>query len=581
MKTETGEKGHSASRNTARAVRTYRWILVAILLVAAVLRLWGLGTSPGWFLDEGTYFDVARNLLHGKRQVGQMAVTFAAPHMTAPPAWFLAEAAWMAVFGQTMTAFRWLVALCGVACVGLTAGIGRRLGGWKAGLWAAGFLAVAPRAVLYSRLAIPYTPATTAALIWIGSMLVWESGGSPRRRGFFLVAGCLAAALSPLTLYYGAVVIPAGLVWAAAAWVGWKRGRRRRSPWPLLLPPVCATVALGSFLAYGWIAWGEAFRLDFRALRANVAPAPPATFLRHWIGYLFHWTTYSGPVEWVRGVLPFFGFAGLFFLRRRAASLAVGATGFAFALIVLRRLDATVAFVDYPMMTVFPFLCLGLGMLAGRRIWGLFGRGRSRQRTARNGEESRSPLSRGAIGKLVVAGGVGVLLAGYSFVALGSGWKKPNPPTTAFGMIPSLADARAAAERASAFVLNREKGNGAQGLVLASTNLWPLLTVPHGDISQLMAARGRGSGFYKYDCAAEASKALREERIGAVIEGPFTEWRRRPVYTNENHLPPGSPWIDLAHTIDEFHRTWPVAFQAGDYTVRVPPAPSRTKTPAK
>lgn len=569
----------SASASTKGATRSRRWAwgLTAILLVAAMTRLWGVGSSPGWFLDEGTYFDVARNLLHGKRLVGQMEVTFAAPHMTAPPAWFAAEALWMGVFGETMTAFRWLVALCGVACVGLTAAIGRRLGGWKAGLWAAAFLAVAPRAILYSRMAIAYTPATMLALLWFWAMLRWESSRAPSRKSAFLILSGVAAALLPLTLYYGIVVVPAGLIWAAAAWLSQRRSRRgnavpsimrSRKPLGLLLPPLCGAAALGGFLLYGWLAWGDAFRVDLRALGANASPASIAVQFRHWWEFLVHWTSYPDGLDLALGIVPLLGFAGLLFLRRGANSLALAAMAYGFTHVVLRRGDSMVAFIDYPMTPVLPFVCLGLGMLAGRPVGRLFARLIEPRRRAGTGSHR---TVRGGWGRLAAAVAVWAAMAMYSGLSLSTGWTKPNPPTLSFGMIPSLADARAAADRAMELARQSADDDEEPALILASTDLWPLLTMPHSDVNQLMAARGKGSGFYDYDCAGQTTRALREERIAVFIEGPYTELRRQPAYDNPHKLEETNPWIQLARAIDEFHRTWPVLFEAGPYKVRVPP----------
>jgi len=554
------------------------WTLVAILIVAAVLRFQHIGTSPGWFVDEGTYFDVTRNLMEGRRQVGQMEVTFAAPHMTAPPLWFLAEAAWMSVWGQSMTAFRALVALCGVACVALVAGIGRRLGGWPVGLWAAAFLAVAPRAVLFSRMAIPYTPGMTAALVWLWAGMKAESGLSPSRRTAWLALSCLAAALAPLTLYYGVILVPAGLLWAGAAWMGRRRGRHREPVLSLLIPPLCAALSLGGFLLAGWVVWGESFRTDLQALRAVAAPAPLADQARHWATYLVQWGDYGGVVERLRGALPILGFSGLLLLRRRAASMAVAAAGFGFAHIVLRRSDAIVHFIDYPMMPVFPFLCLGLGALVSRRPVALLRR--LRQFRGKSGGWRRAPMHPGANWIPAIGGTLLIVcLAGYTVLALASGWTHPNPPTLSFGMIPSLRDARAAAEWAN----DRLTTSGVvttPTLIVASSNLWPLLHVPHSDINQLMAARGQGSGFYHYDCLGETSAALREEHIAVFIEGPFTELRRLGVHYNPYKMPDSDPWIILSKTLHRVHQTWPSALRAGDYTVRVPPGGAFSLSPS-
>ena len=540
-----------------------------ILTIAAFLRLYNLEAAPGWFLDEGLYFDVARNLRDGERLAGQMEVTFASPYMTAPPVWFLAEAIWMGVFGETMTSFRLFTALCGVVCVGLVAGITRRLANPQAGLWAAAFLAVAPRAVLYSRMAIPYTPAATLLLLWIFATLQTEQHTNRAfKRALWFGVAILAAILAPLTLYYAVALIPAALIWRIAK--GYQRFRRAKQkqseqppksnstivptkrlfPTTLLFSAICGGLGLLAFFWSGHHFWSERFPIDFERLRNNVSSAPlfagRESQIKHWTDYLFRWGGY-----------PSLGFLGFLLLRRRAATLSIVALTVGLAHLVLRRADAIITFIDYPMMAGFPLLCIGVGALIGRGPGLIRGIG-----LIRSTPRLQQRLT-------IIAVLFCVALAARSALAIQTEWKhRWVKPTLAFGMLESLQDAKKIAHWANQSIQQSENPKGR--LILASTNLWPLLDVPHADANQLMAARGQGSGFYEYPCVSAAKPALQKEMIRIFIEDSFTEHRRSTLETFPD-LPPENPWVQLAEAIHTFHTTWPLAYQKGAFSIRARP----------
>lgn len=522
--------------------------VVVLLLLAVGLRFFQLGSAPGWFLDEGTYFDVARNLLGGERLAGEMRVTFVSPYMTAPPGWFFAEAGWMWLFGETLGAFRALVALCGVLCVALAADIARRLAGPGAGFWTLAFLAVAPRAVLYSRMAIPYMPASMLLLAWFWLLMPCEAARRSAACRGRSALGILAAALAPLTLYYAVLLIPVGAIWALAAWSHTEspknRCEARRVAWSVAL----AVAVFGAWMFWGHWGWGEAFRNDFSALRRDAVPGTLAQQGRHWLEFLTRWGGFAPA-----------GLLGLLLLRRTPVAIALSLLTLALCHVVLRRADAQILFIDYPLMVVFPFLCVGAGTLAARLT-----------PLARHLFGATPPLR--LVARLITVGValVFVSLVGRSTLAVATAWKHPwTTPTLAFGMIESFADARAAVEW-----VNEHQRTAAdryeRPLVLASSSLWPLLDGPRADINQLMAARGQGAHFYEYDCRAAASPDLRKERIGVVIEDPMSEHRRVSVHV-PGVVAPGNPFIPMAEALEVFHTQWKPVFQCGRYRVLLPP----------
>jgi 4-amino-4-deoxy-L-arabinose transferase-like glycosyltransferase len=526
---------------------------VAFLLLAAGLRFFRLETAPGWFLDEGTYFDVARNLLGGERLSGEMRVTFISPYMTAPPVWFFAQAGWMWLFGETMLAFRALVALCGVVCVALAGDIARRLAGPKAGFWTLAFLAAAPRAVLYSRMAIPYAPASMLLLAWLWLLMPYgDAARRPAACRARWALGLVAAVLAPLTLYYAVLLIPVGMIWAATAWMRSDFPAEQKTARTVALSVVVAAAGFGAWLLWGHWAWGEAFRVDFAALRRDATAGSLERQGRHWLEFLTHW-----------GGLAPAGLLGLFLLRRTAAAVALSVMTLFLCHIVLRRLDAQVLFIDYPMMTAYPFLCIGAGTLAsrvatlGRRVFGA------------------TPLIR--LGARVITVGVALVfiaLVGRGTLAVATAWKHPwTTPTLAFGMIESFTDARAVAEWVNEYQ-RASPEHDKRPLVLASSSLWPLLEGPRTDINQFMAARGQGAHFYNYECRAAASPDLRGERIGVVIEDFMSEHRRLSV-REPGGVPAESPFRAMADALEIFHTQWQPVLRRGGYRVLLPPDAAR------
>lgn len=136
--------------------------LAAIILVAAGLRWWGLGTVPPacWF-DEAQNGLETLHILRGDwffftpNNNGRGALQF---FWTAPFFW---------VFGSTVTSLRLASAVIGVATVPLVWLLGRKLSGAWTGLAAAGFLACSYWHVTISRIGFDaiFTPAFDTAML--------------------------------------------------------------------------------------------------------------------------------------------------------------------------------------------------------------------------------------------------------------------------------------------------------------------------------------------------------------------------------------------------------------------------------
>ena len=153
-----------------RLRRSHETLLAAaMLLLAAVLRLYALEHHPGVFGDEGERGVEARAIAEGRP-----APFFGYGWWGVPNLYFYAVAGMLRILGDGLTALRMLSVVSGVAAVFFVYGTGRALFGARVGLLAGTLLAFSPLALQFSRLAGESTP--TGAL-WAG--------------GFFFLSRCL------------------------------------------------------------------------------------------------------------------------------------------------------------------------------------------------------------------------------------------------------------------------------------------------------------------------------------------------------------------------------------------------------
>ena len=146
--------GSVAARSTAGG----EWLgWVAILALAAVLRLYGIGSEPLWLDEAYSWWDARQTLDDLWSLVPQCD-----PH---PPLYAAILKIWMGVAGESPAAVRALGALMGVATTAVVLLAGREISpraGWIAGVLAA----IAPFQIEFAHEARPY------ALVALGSSLV-------------------------------------------------------------------------------------------------------------------------------------------------------------------------------------------------------------------------------------------------------------------------------------------------------------------------------------------------------------------------------------------------------------------------
>ncbi len=190
-----GER-HAASR---LPLGPSRFLLIAIVLVAAFLRLYRLDAQSLWN-DEGNSARIAERSM-------DLIVEGAAGDVH-PPGYYLLLHFWRGAFGQSEFALRSLSAVAGGILVALTYLVGRRIVNETTGLTAAFLGAVSPFGVYYSQEARMY--ALLAALSALSTLIaigVVETASPERRSG----TGDWLGGLSPLLLAAYVLANGAGL----------------------------------------------------------------------------------------------------------------------------------------------------------------------------------------------------------------------------------------------------------------------------------------------------------------------------------------------------------------------------------
>jgi 4-amino-4-deoxy-L-arabinose transferase-like glycosyltransferase len=170
--------------------------LLAILAIAAYLRFMNLNTNPGWYSDEGTVAEIARNYSEGRTQY--LALKQSTLLVARFPVVPLMVSALLPPGGIVLETLRMLAGSLGVlSTLGVYAVVrisaGRRAG--PQALLAALLFAVYRPAVFYSRIGFSYNLLTPLVLIVLGSAWIYLDRG----KRLALVAAALAVGLGAAT----------------------------------------------------------------------------------------------------------------------------------------------------------------------------------------------------------------------------------------------------------------------------------------------------------------------------------------------------------------------------------------------
>ncbi|HEY5288024.1 MAG TPA: glycosyltransferase family 39 protein [Solirubrobacteraceae bacterium] len=178
------------------------WPLLAILMLAAALRLSTLGLQSFWYDEAFTPVHVLRASL--------AATLHNVVHTeNTPPLWYVLEWALSRVLGTGVIALRLLSALAGIATVALAWAIGCELAGRRAAIVTATLVAVNPLLVWYSQEARAYGLFVFTASLALLCFLRALREPTNRRLAEFALAGALAL----LTHYFAVFLLVPMAMW--------------------------------------------------------------------------------------------------------------------------------------------------------------------------------------------------------------------------------------------------------------------------------------------------------------------------------------------------------------------------------
>ncbi len=189
-------KGAEPAIGAARSDRLERWLLIALLALAAVLRFATLEHQSLWY-DEAV---TAVRVMHPSLSAMLSAVVHVE---NTPPLYYLLEWTWTRALGTGMFALRSLSACAGVGIVAVAWAIGRQLGSRRAAIILAAIVATNPLFVWYSQEARSYELFVLLAAIALLYFL--RARQAPTTRNLAMWA--LASALALATFYFAIFLV--------------------------------------------------------------------------------------------------------------------------------------------------------------------------------------------------------------------------------------------------------------------------------------------------------------------------------------------------------------------------------------
>jgi 4-amino-4-deoxy-L-arabinose transferase-like glycosyltransferase len=181
------------------------FVLAAILLVAATLRLGGLGRTSLWF-DEVVTMRLART-----ESAAEMIALLGRIDATRAPLHPLLLRPWVRLFGPSDVSGRAFSALCGVLTVALVYRIGTLAFDPRTGLWASWLCAISPLLVYYSREARMYAWLVLATCVAWCLLFSFRRSASWRTRVLYALSLIALAYSHPLGVFMVAALALASL----------------------------------------------------------------------------------------------------------------------------------------------------------------------------------------------------------------------------------------------------------------------------------------------------------------------------------------------------------------------------------
>lgn len=249
---DTGPSAGGVGDNDANGDRIpVAGALVAILVGAAVLRLYGLGDDSLW----------DNEILSLQRATASPSDAYELIREgTHPPLFSQGVLRPWLVLGENEYLQRLPSAIFGVVTVGLTYLLGSRIFGRRVGLAAAALLTVLPLHVYYSREGRMYALLALLVTLWVGSLLRAHRTNSV---GMWTIYTVLGAAIL-YTHYYAGLTVIAVVATTAAVYLWTSVDAARRKRW------LVSSVAIGAL----FLPWLPTFWHQFRYSSSNLPGRP-------------------------------------------------------------------------------------------------------------------------------------------------------------------------------------------------------------------------------------------------------------------------------------------------------------------
>jgi len=160
---------------------------IGILIISSYLRFANLAENPGWYSDEGTTVEIAKNLLEGRIQY--LAINQSTLLVAKMPLFPAILAGVFSFFEPGITTLRYVTASLGVITTGMLYWAVKDILGRESpylGFTAAFLYAIYPQAILYSRLGFSYNLLSPliVGILWF----LWKYLDSSRKKWILLAS---------------------------------------------------------------------------------------------------------------------------------------------------------------------------------------------------------------------------------------------------------------------------------------------------------------------------------------------------------------------------------------------------------
>lgn len=272
--------------------KVYRWLIIAVPVVAAALSLW-IG------LRQSVWFDEAYSIMVAKRSVSEIVRLSALD--THPPLYYLVLKIWANVFGWSELALRSLSVIFYGASIAVAGCFIKRHFNARAAIYVLTMLLLAP---LLMRYGFEIRMYAMASLIGVAATVMLVRAHSSKRWTDWLIYGALVA-LGMYTLYYLALLWLAHLAWLVAM----DAGKLRKSSWK-----ECRWIGAYAFSLLLFLPWLSSFLKQVG--NGALAPIGQPMNLEQLVGIVSFNTIYQ-PL-WQLGVIASVLVVGAIFLVARS-----------------------------------------------------------------------------------------------------------------------------------------------------------------------------------------------------------------------------------------------------------------------